>query len=231
MSEFAAQAIQTMKEHPELLKLSLFALQCLNVQGQQYKGPDLPRLPSSPTFSDSPLTSNFSALTFASEGTVVSEHGPDPYERASYYNGITGDGDHPELVYRSDALTTPFPKPVGRFSHIPVKSVRGVFGTPLNQVWGAVLPQIRDIIEAQKIRWSSIAPARFFTHGPPGEEEKGSLGPVVIWIGVLPGSTSPETAHDVSQEILALLRKHEVEGVVVEWREAVAQRLADSLLL
>ena len=149
----------------------------------------------------------------------------------SYYSGITGDGDHPELVYRSDSLTTPFPKPIGRFAHVPVKSLRGVFDTPLNKVWGAVGPQIRDIIKAQKIQWSSIDPARFFTRGPPGEEEKGSLGPVVIWIGVLPGSTSPDTAHDVSQEILALLRKHEVEGVVVEWREAVAQRLAGPPLM
>ncbi|KAI6035569.1 hypothetical protein F5J12DRAFT_902356 [Pisolithus orientalis] len=177
------------------------------------------------------MTSNFSALTFASEGTVVSKHGPDPYERASYYNGITGDGDHPELVYCSDSLTMPFPKPIGRFFHIPIKSVCGVFGTPLNQVWGAVLPQICNVIEAQKIQWSSIALACFFTHSLPGEEEKGSLGLVVIWIGVLPSSTSPETAHNVSQEILALLQKHEVEGVVVEWREVVAQRLADSLLL
>ena len=27
---------------------------------------------------------------------------PDEYERTTYYNGITGDGNHPELVYRSD---------------------------------------------------------------------------------------------------------------------------------
>jgi len=58
------------------------------------------------------MTSNFSALTFSSEATVVSEHGPDAYERATYYNGITGDDEHPELVYRSDYLTTPFPSPL-----------------------------------------------------------------------------------------------------------------------
>ncbi|KAH7882227.1 hypothetical protein F5I97DRAFT_1990402 [Phlebopus sp. FC_14] len=162
--------------------------------------------------------------------TVISEHAPDAYERASYYNGITGDGDHPELVYRSDYLTTPFPKPEGRFAYIPVKSLRGVFDTPLNKVWDTVGPQIRDIVKAQEIKWSSIDTARFFTHGPTGEE-KGSLGPVVIWIGVLPGSTSADTAHDVSQQILALLQKNEVEGVVVEWREAVAQRLAGPPLL
>ncbi|KAI9507961.1 hypothetical protein F5148DRAFT_1275972 [Russula earlei] len=189
---------ETMKEHPELLKLSLFALECINLQGQQYKGPRLPRLPSSPT--------------------SVSEHGPDAFERASYYNGITGDDDHPEL-------------PVGRFANLRVKSLRGVFGTQLNKVWDIVGPQICDIIKAQKIQWSSVDPARFFTHGPTGEEEKGRLGPVVIWIGVLPGSTSPDTAHNVSQQILALLRKHQVEGVVVEWREAVEDDSQGALTL
>ena len=75
----------------------------------------------------------------------------------------------------------------------------------------------------------SVDPARFFTH--PAEGGKGSLGPVVIWIGVEPGTTSPETAHEVSQEILALLRRNGVEGIVVEWREAVLQRLAGLPLL
>src|SRR5258707_6058392 len=51
-----------------------------------------------------------------------------------------------------------------------------------------------------------------------GVKAKGSLGPVVIWVGVIPGSTSADTAHEVSQEILALLLKNRVEGGV-EWRE------------
>ncbi|THU77060.1 hypothetical protein K435DRAFT_785161, partial [Dendrothele bispora CBS 962.96] len=159
-------------------------------------------------------------------------YGPDEYERKSYYNGITGDSDHPELVYRSDFATTPFPKPQGRYAHIPVKSLRGVFDTPLNPVWDTVGPEIRDMIKARKeTRLTSIDPARFFTHGMLGEEEKGSLGPVVIWVGVFPGSTSPETAHDVSQDILALLLKNGVDGAVVEWREAVPQRLAGPPLM
>ncbi|KAG6895350.1 hypothetical protein C0992_001707 [Termitomyces sp. T32_za158] len=143
----------------------------------------------------------------------------------------TGNHEHPELVYRSDALTTPFAKPFGRFPALSVKSVRGVFDTPLNKVWDTVGPQIRDIIKARTIQWTSIDPARFFTHGPVGEEEKGRLGPVVIWIGVLPGSTSPNIAHGVSQRILALLRKNAVDDVVVEWREAVLQMLAGPPLL
>ncbi|KAI0765460.1 hypothetical protein C8Q74DRAFT_1205077 [Fomes fomentarius] len=170
-------------------------------------------------------------MSFASDTTAVSKYAPDAYERKSYYNGIAEDGDHPELVYRSDCLTKPFPKPVGRHAHIPVKSIYGVFDTPLNGIWHTVGPQIRDLIKLREIRRSSTDTARFFTHGPPGEEAKGSLGPVVIWVGVLPGSTSSDTAHDVSQEILALLLKNGVEDVVVEWREAVPQRLAGPSLM
>ncbi|KAF7969808.1 hypothetical protein HWV62_25924 [Athelia sp. TMB] len=163
--------------------------------------------------------------------TAVSEHGPSAFESTTYYNGITGDGDHPILVYRSDHLTTPFPRPVGRFANLAVKTLRGVFDTSLNNVWETVGPQVRDLIKAHKIRKTSIDPARFFTHGPPGDEAKGSLGPPVIWVGVYPGSTSPETAHDVSQEILAILLKHEVDDVVIEWREAVPQRMTGPPLM
>ncbi|KAG6807333.1 hypothetical protein H0H92_007973, partial [Tricholoma furcatifolium] len=199
-----------------LISPSLFGLQCIVRQDQHYKEPS------------SPITSTSSV---PSESTVVSEHAPDAYERVAYYNGITGDSDHPQLIYRSNALATPFPKPAGRFAHVPVKSLRGVFDTPLNQVWDFVGPQIRDIIKARKIRWSSIDTARFFTHAAPGENEKGSLGPVVIWIGVKPGSTSSDTAHDISQEILTLLGKNKVEDVVVEWREAVLQKLSGPPLM
>jgi hypothetical protein len=155
--------------------------------------------------------------------TVISQHTPSKYERAIYYNGSTGDSDHPELIYRSDFLT-PFPKPNGRFVHIPVKTLHGVYGTPLRGVWETVGPKIVETLTTWKINWSSVDPVRFFTHPTPGEEEKGSLGPVVIWVGVLPRSTSSNTAHEVSQEILALLQEHGVKGAVVEWHEAVLQR-------
>ncbi|KAG6329274.1 hypothetical protein ID866_9815 [Astraeus odoratus] len=162
---------------------------------------------------------------------VVSKYSPDEYKRKSYYNGITGGSDHPELVYCSDFLTTPFPKPVGRYAYIPVKLPCGVFNTLLNHVWDTVSPEIHEVLKAWKICWSSIDLVRFFTHGPPGEEAKGSLGPVIIWISVIPGSTSSNTTHDVSQEILALLLKNRVEDTVVEWCKAVIVRWPDQLSL
>ena len=205
---------------------SLFALKCASLQGRLYKGPGSPPLPSSLTFSDSWMTSNFSAVTLASEATVVSQHSPDAYERTYYYNRITGSDDCPELLYRSDTLTTSFPKPVGKSGQVPIKSVHGVFDTPLQKVWDTVGPQICDIMQVHEVKWASID---VDTHCPPGDEENGS--PVVIWIGVQPASTSADTAHVVSQLILALLQKNGVESVVVEWTEAVVQRLGGPSLL
>lgn len=55
------------------------------------------------------------------------------------------------------------------------------------------------------------------------------MGLPVIWVSVLPGSTTAEVARYASQEVLALLREHGVEDVVVEWREAVVRNLLDTL--
>ncbi|KAJ3862325.1 hypothetical protein EV359DRAFT_83452 [Lentinula novae-zelandiae] len=91
--------------------------------------------------------------------------------------------------YRSDFLTTPFPKPVDMPLSLSSRS--------------AVSLTHRSMID-----WTSVDPARFFTHAPLGEDPKGSLGPVVIWVGVIPDSTSADTAHEVSQQILTLLQKN-----------------------
>ena len=68
----------------------------------------------------------------------------------------------------------------------------------------------------------SINTVRFVTEEEDGEE---TLGPVVIWVSVYPGSTSADAAHQVSQGILELLEKNGVEGVEVEWYEGVTSRL------
>ena len=81
----------------------------------------------SPTLS--PQSAVSPALIFAGDTTVVPQYTPTEYERTTFYNGITEDGDHPVLIYRSNFGTTLFPKPVGKYAHIPVKSVRGVYGT------------------------------------------------------------------------------------------------------
>ena len=141
------------------------------------------------------------SLTVVSQGsnsTILSPYAVSDDERTSYYGGITDDGEHPDLLYRTGSDKYPWTQPTGRFAYRPTKSVRGVYGTPLNNVWGTVGPQIYEVVKtAVKTRFS-IDPARFVTQGQDGED---TLGPVVIWVTVFPASTSPDIAHVVSQVI------------------------------
>ena len=53
---------------------------------------------------------------------------------------------------------------------------------------------------------------------------------VTIFIGVLPDTTSGEAAFDSSQDILKLLKQHEVDDLDVAYRESVVHPLAGSQL-
>ena len=158
------------------LDLSTFARKRIDYAGQS-KGP-----------------ASLSALTLSLESaiTVASACAVSDYERASYYNGTTDEGNHPSLLYRSGSAKYPRIQRKGRFVYPPTKSLRGVYRTPLNGVWSIVGLQARQLVKDRMNLYSSIDPARFVTHGEDGGE---TLGPVIIWVGVYPGSTFADTAH------------------------------------
>ena len=206
--------------------LSFFALECMAYASQRRKGPTSPA--SDQGRSDGPQSTALTLLSQDSDTTVVSPHAVSGYERTSYYNGVTDDGEHPDLLYRTGSAKYPWILPAGRHAHPPPKSLRGVHGTPLNRVWSTVGPQVRDMVRSGVRTRYTINPARFVTHG---EDRQETLGPVVIWVGVYPHSTSPDTAYKVSQSILALLEKNGVEDVEVEWHESVLWKAAGPALL
>jgi hypothetical protein len=127
-----------------------------------------PISPGFPAWSD---VSHLSTLTFVSQDsstTVVSAHAVSDYERTSYYNGITDNGEHPDLLYRTGSAKHPWIQPTGRHTYPPPKSLRGVHGTPLNGVWSTVGPLVRDLVKsAVKTRYS-IDRAHFVTHREDG---------------------------------------------------------------
>ena len=163
---------------------------------------------------------------FPTDGTPVTPYNLSDWERTTYYSGISP--NHPELLYRSDILSNPFPIPKGRNPHPPTKTVYRVFMSPLNAVWDTVSPQIHDCLKAWKICYLAINAARFLTHG---EDGKNTLGPIVIWISTHPTTTTAKNAHDASPEILALLRANGVEDAVVEWYEGAIEKLSGPHLL
>ena len=158
--------------------------------------------------------------------TAVAAYVVSDYERITFYHGISL--DPPELLYRSDLQTNPFPVPKGRYSPTPTKTVFGVFETQLNEVWNDVAPQICEMLKARHIRYSAVKGARFVTHDEDGED---SLGPIVIWIATHPNTTTAENAHDVSPDIINLLATFGVEGAVIEWYEGAVETLSGPPLL
>ena len=155
-------------------------------------------------------------LSQDSATAVASAYAVSDHERTPYYNGITDDGEHPDLLYRTGSTRYPWIQPSGRHAYQPTKSLHGVYRTPLNDVWSTVGPQVRELVKARTIRYS-IDPARFVIHGEPKDGED-TLGPVVIWVGVYPSSISADIAHEISETILELLEKNGVKGVEVERR-------------
>ena len=156
----------------------------------------------------------------------VPDHSVPDIEKSGYYKGVSP--YYPFLLYRTGREKYPYHGPMGPWERYSHKSIQGVYGTRLNEVWGTVGPLIRLIIRRNEIRYSSIDVARFITH----DHDDGRFpGPVVIWIGVYPDSTTATTAHEVSKEILTLLKEHQIEDVEVEWRESVVRDTKGSALL
>ncbi|KAI0927764.1 hypothetical protein AcW1_005200 [Taiwanofungus camphoratus] len=147
-------------------------------------------------------------------------------EAMYYYSGISP--SPPKLVYRTGLLTTPWVKPKGLEAYRQLKQVRGVYGHRINDVWEDLGPQVRDLLNVQRIRWSSIDVARFVTDG---ESDTQIVGPVVIWIGVLPDSLEGAQAVSSSEGILVLLKSFGIEDVEVEYRESIYRRSVGPELL
>jgi hypothetical protein len=197
-------------------------LECQNLSAQQ----ETLKPSTSPTLSDAPTL--FSQISIASDATVVAPHLISEFERVHYWHGISM--DPPELLYRSDLESNPFPvsPPGTRWSELPVKTAEGVFETPLNPVWHIVAPMIVALLKKRGIKHSALKTARFSTRD---EDGKKTLGPIVIWIATHPNTTSAENARDASPDILRILKQHNVEGAVVEWYEGSVEKLTGPALM
>ena len=144
-------------------------------------------------------------------------------EGINFWHGVSE--DPPELVWRSDLVTNPFPVPPreARFFKIPDKTAEGVFDTPLNPVWDIVAPKIVLLFKERGIKYSALLPVRFSSHD---DEGKKTLGPVTLWISKHPGRNTPEEARDASPHILKILEDHRVSGAVTQWYEGSVKKLA-----
>ena len=208
--------------------MTCFAAECLRRDAakaaRQDDATDQPHSPTSPTSPTPPTLTVFSQLSTNSDArTVVAPDSISEYEMNFYYHGISG--NPPKLLWRSDLESNPFPiPPVGtNFYKIPKKTPQGVFNTPLNDVWDStVAPQILESMKARGLKYSALKTAQF-SIVEDGKEER--LGPIVIWIAVRPNTTNAGAVRDATPDILDILTRAKITGVVVEWYEGSVVRL------
>ena len=156
--------------------------------------------------------------------TVVAPDLISKYEMNFWYHGISG--NPPNLMWRSDLETNPFPipPPGTDFLKIPAKTVHGVFKTPLNDVWNTVAPRILASMKANGLKFSALQTVRF-SIVEDGKDE--TRGPIVVWIAVHPNTTNARAVRDATPDILHILADVQITDVVVEWYEGLVVRLLD----
>ena len=101
-----------------------------------------------------------------------------------------------------------------------------MFGHNLSLVRKAVGPPVRDLLNTQRVAWTSIDVTRFMTDGDGDEKIR---GPVMLWVGVCPDSLLGDDAIKSANKVLHLLASFNI--VEVEYRESVYKRSVGPALL
>ncbi|KAJ3774136.1 hypothetical protein FB446DRAFT_493393 [Lentinula raphanica] len=186
---------------------------------------------SSASYDDFNLLASDDASSIIS--TDSSAHAVPKLEAYLYYNGIRGKRKlGPKLIYRSS--TDVFPLPSGPFQEVrPMQllTVHEHVKLSKNNLWSKIRDQTAQLLDDKQIKFTSIDLARFrweeLTEDGRGEAVTSS---VTIWIGVLPDSTNGDAAFNCAQEILNLLKEHNIDDIDVAFRESVAQPLTRPIL-
>ncbi|KAG8829774.1 hypothetical protein FRC17_006078 [Serendipita sp. 399] len=125
-------------------------------------------------------------------------------EAMFYYAGISP--TPPKLVYRTGKR--PWVKPTGPEAYRQLKQLRPVFGHKLNDVSKEVGPKIHGILDSHSVSWISIDVVRFLKGG-----DREVVGPIVLWIGVLPNSLQAEDAFHSAKDLFDLLACFDITDV------------------
>jgi hypothetical protein len=197
---------------------SAFLQECIALARQNSQGPTL-----------SPTDTDFSDLGLSNEYTSSVSSGSPPYaisnvEATFYYAGISR--SPPKLVYRTSR--NPFVTPKGPEAYRRLKQLYPVYDHKLGDKWEDIRPKVRDLLDKQQIRFSTIDLLRFRT--VPDQQTSAVFSPVVIWVGVLPDTLTGEDAFNSANAIVAFLEDKGITAIDIEFRESVFRRSAGAEL-
>ncbi|KAF8552333.1 hypothetical protein OG21DRAFT_1535374 [Imleria badia] len=150
-------------------------------------------------------------------------HAVSTEEALSYYAGLPS---QPALIYRTGKEQWSPPK--GPEAYRRLKELCQVFAHPIIEVWNDELGwKVVSVMDAHQIRFTTIDIVRFkkvVEDDEEGEAKNPVVGPVTIWIGVSPDTTSATAAHGAAQDVLALLKDYKITDVDVDFRESAYVR-------
>jgi len=139
---------------------------------------------------------------------------PSPVESQHYYYGIPS---QPPLVARSSFNV--WVKPTGPEAYLIPKESSPIGLHPLRVIWEATVgPAMVGYLDSKGVKWTSLDPVHM---GCAGE----SSPPVIVWMGVVPGSLSAEEGVEVATHSKSILSAHGID-VHVEIRESMVTHSA-----
>lgn len=140
---------------------------------------------------------------------------PSEREARSYYAGLPSS---PVLVAPTGSI--PWKKPTGRWAYDVIRELRPVGDHALKEVWeGNLALKLHDLLDSMGVQWTSTDVVHI------GKEEE-TLAPIVIWIGIRPGSLSGYDGLDVASKCRNILVEHDIVDIEVEIRESEVTRSA-----
>jgi hypothetical protein len=138
-------------------------------------------------------------------------------EQMAYYYGLLS---RPILVARSNSDSVVWEGPTGPYEYanpveLPRAELRVVGRHPICEVWEDDLSrEVLVHLDRDGVRWTSLDVVRI---GKVGK----AFAPVVLWIGVQPGSLGGGDGLTVAVALRALIRARDIPDVEVEIRESV----------
>ncbi|KAG8968959.1 hypothetical protein FRB90_010782, partial [Tulasnella sp. 427] len=135
---------------------------------------------------------------------------PSSFEAAHYYYGLPS---QPDLIARSSAEL--WVEPTGAEAYLVAKELKPVGShAALSLVWEPVIAsEIEAYLDSQQVAWTSVDPVRIAYAG-------GESFPVIIWVGVKPGSLSGEKGVEVALGCRTILTGNGVFDIHVEIRSS-----------
>ncbi|KAI1788921.1 hypothetical protein LXA43DRAFT_974534 [Ganoderma leucocontextum] len=147
-------------------------------------------------------------------------HSHAPLDEAAH-NDFFGLPSNPLSIYHTGPA---WPLPSGPQAQRVPKEARPVCTHAISSVWHELGEKIYKFVDSIDLKWTSIDPGRFAE----GEMEP---GPLFLWVGVLPGTLSPDHAKGPAMRCKELLSEYAITGVEIAFRESIYTRYAGPQLL